>query len=92
MWLEGLQLVAAGPLWYWVSFSFLVFHLIPFLSLLCVAPSSLSPSAFHFVGAFVSLSLFFHLPFSILALMPNCLPGPLGTMEPRTQHSLIGMV
>lgn len=90
MWLKG-RLVAAGQLCYLVSFSFLVFHLIPFLSLLCVAPSYLSPSASHFVGAFVSLSLSFHLPSSILALMPGWLPGPAGTMEPRTQHRLIGV-
>lgn len=82
--------MAAGQLWYLVSFSFLVFHLIPFLSLLSVAPSSLSPAS-HFVGAFVSLSFSFHLPSSILALMPVWLPGPSGTMEPRTQHRLLGM-
>lgn len=42
MWPGGTQLVAAGQLWYLVRFSCLVFRLIPFLSLLCVAPSSFS--------------------------------------------------
>lgn len=90
MWPEGAQLVAAGQLWYLVISSFLVFPLIPILSLLCVAPSSLSPSASHFVGAFVSLSSF-HLSSSILALIPACLPGPSGAVEPRPQHRLIGV-
>ena len=76
LWPEGTQLVAAGQPWYLVCFSFLVFHLIPFFSLLCVAPSPLSPSASHCVGAIVSLSLPFHLPSSILALTPGWLPVP----------------
>lgn len=85
-WPEGVQLVAAGQLWYSVSFSFLVFHLIPFLLLLCVAPS---PSPSDFAGAFDSLSLFFHLLCSILVPRVPWSPGPSTDLLARGKSWLV---
>lgn len=71
---------AAGQLSHpWLAFP-LVFHLIPFLSLLCVAPSSLFPSASPFVGAFCVPVLIF--PPSLLHPGSDaCLRGAQGPVQ-----------